>query len=290
MKFGKYLTTALVAGAGLALAASAFAQSAGTFTSSDDGIDDSVSITVAASTTQFTHTFTSGGAAAIAIATPIGVGGAGVSIPAFSYADVSSTSASSSSGTGPTSFTSSTSASTTLSTSDNGRSATDAFNRDAIFVHADETDEQGSDSTTSTHSTGLSLSALFVFAQTIAVDDGTLTGDTGNPYTVTANNVADNVAGSLALNQVAGVGNQQGNNLSTVAEIAAGSNAVENEGRQTIAINGTVEEEAIPGATGDSATLGGTTGSVFGTIAGAVAANQAVGVGNQQVNNITLAH
>ncbi len=87
------------------------------------------------------------------------------------------------------------------------------------------------------------------------------------------------------------MGNQQGNNLSTLLETTgaggttAGSNSVNVEGNQTIADAGLIT---------DATTLGGETATLATNVltgnAGAVAANVGAGVGNQQVNNITLAH
>jgi hypothetical protein len=95
------------------------------------------------------------------------------------------------------------------------------------------------------------------------------------------------ISGSLALNNVAGVGNQQGNNLSTAAEQSPGANAVENDGRQTLVDNGKIDEEDT--VTENLATVDQLTGG-GGSISGAVAINNAAGVGNQQQNNVTLAH
>jgi len=297
MRFGKFITTALVAGASLAFTASAFAQnnSAGTLTSGSDGISTSIEATAIIANINFTHTFTSGAAVAAAVSSPLfGAAGIGASLPEFSYLNGTATSSSSSTSSGgspPTSGTSSSStfSGTALSSSSNGRSATDAFNAQAAFVHIDASQDSGSTNLTGTHGTGISVSSLFVFEQTTTVNGGgSLEDATGQAFLAsTENAVANGVDGSVALNQVAGIGNQQGNNLSTVAEIQTGSNAVENEGRQTLVDDGTITETAK--AASDSVKLG-TTGSVFGSISGAVAFNQAAGTANQQVNNITLAH
>ena len=303
MRFGKFITTALVAGAGLALSASAFAQSnsAGTLTSGTDGISTSVEATAIIANINFTHTFTSGAAAAAAVSSPLfGAASGGLSLPEFSYNSGSSTSSSSQAFTGSpgtvVTSTSSTSSGTSLSSSSNGRSATDAFNGQAVFIHIDASQDAGSTNLTGTHGTGVSVSSLFVFEQTLTVTGGSdITDATGQAFLANATGgIADGVTGSLAFNQVAGIANQQGNNLSTVAEVTgagdttAGSNAVENEGRQTLVNDGTITEEA-KGAS-DTASLGASAGNIFGAIAGAVAFNQAAGISNQQVNNITLAH
>jgi len=296
MRFGKFITTALVAGAGLALSASAFAQnSAGTLTSGSDGISTSVEATALIANINFTHTFTSGAAAAAAVSSPLfGAASGGLSLPEFSYINGTATSSSSQAAIGNpatiTTSSSSTFSGTSLSSSDNGRSATDAFNAQAVFVHIDASQDAGSTNITGTHGTGTSVSSLFVFEQTLTVDGGgTLEDTTGQPFLASAQGgITASIDGSVALNQVAGIGNQQGNNLSTVAEVAAGSNAVENEGRQTLVDNGTITETAKGGS--DTATLGIGVGSVFGAVSGALAFNQAAGTANQQVNNITLAH
>jgi hypothetical protein len=162
-----------------------------------------------------------------------------------------------------------------------------------LFIGIDVAVENGETSETGTDSTGNSLSALFVFEQTLTVDVGARldehttgandaeigTGTTG-PVTT------GGIAGSLSLNNVAGVGNQQGNNLSTAAEIGAGANAVENDGRQTLVDNGDIGEgHQVDNNFAYVGTLAGVNG-----ISGAVAINNAAGVGNQQGNNITLAH
>ena len=106
-----------------------------------------------------------------------------------------------------------------------------------------------------------------------------------------ANDDLENNNGYVALNLVAGVGNQQGNNLSTLLETTgaggttAGANSVNVEGNQTIADAGLIDDQTVAGQ--ETATLGT---NVLAGNAGAVAANIGAGVGNQQVNNITLAH
>jgi len=157
-------------------------------------------------------------------------------------------------------------------------------------VHVDASEAAGSANVTGTHTTGIALAALFVFEQTLTVDaGGNLTDATGSPFTVDASGqIAAGVSGSLALNLVSGIGNEQGNNLSTAAEVD-GSNSVEAEGRQTLTVDGTVTELAK--SSGDLVTLGSAGGTAsLGTIAGAAAINIAAGTGNQQVNNISLAH
>ncbi|HUA36031.1 MAG TPA: hypothetical protein VMA09_20640, partial [Candidatus Binataceae bacterium] len=174
MRFGKYITTALVAGASLALSASAFAQnSAGTLTSGTDGIAESVEATAILANINFTHTYTSGGAVAAAVSTPLfGAASGGLSLPEFSYVGGSSSSSSQTASTGANPFTltsTSSSTGTSLSSSSNGKSATDAFNAQVVFVHIDASQDAGSTALTGTHGTGTSVSSLFTFEQTTTV-------------------------------------------------------------------------------------------------------------------------
>jgi len=165
----------------------------------------------------------------------------------------------------------------------------------ALWIHASESEVQGSATTSSTTSAGVSVAGLFVFGQTTAVGaGGTLEDEVPNPPTVSvATDTLDTNSGSVALNLVAGVGNQQGNNLSTLLEVSgaggttAGSNSVNVEGNQTIADAGVITDAATLGGGNETATLAN---DVLDTNSGAVAVNVGAGVGNQQVNNITLAH
>jgi hypothetical protein len=309
MKFIKGTAMALIAGAGLALVASqALAQnSSSTDTSSINGNADTVDVGAGISSTQIDATHTSGNAIAAAIATPIFTASGGAS---FGQGGTFS-------GTGPQtqgpnidpvpggpnpnqvalpgqlgnvlnggSFNGSIDAS---------ESDTFALNHVALWIHASESEVQGSATTSSTTSAGVSVAGLFVFGQTTAVGPGgTLTDQVPNPPSVSiASDSLDNNNGSVALNLVAGVGNQQGNNLSTLLEVSgaggttAGSNSVNVEGNQTIADAGLITDAATLGGGNETATIA--TDSLD-TNAGAVAVNVGAGVGNQQVNNITLAH
>ena len=306
MKFIKGTAMALIAGAGLALVASqALAQnSSSTDTSSINGNADTVEIGAGISSTQIDATHTSGNAIAAAIATPIftasggasfGQGGTfsgtgpqtqGPNLPAAPFGGPNGTGGQLGNVLNGGSFNASIDAS---------ESDTFALNHVALWIHASESEVQGSSTTSSTTSAGVSVAGLFVFGQTTAVGaGGTLEDEVPNPPTVSvATDTLDTNSGSVALNLVAGVGNQQGNNLSTLLEVSgaggttAGSNSVNVEGNQTIADAGVITDAATLGGGNETATLAN---DVLDTNSGAVAVNVGAGVGNQQVNNITLAH
>jgi hypothetical protein len=304
MKFIKATAMALVAGAGLALVASqALAQSSSsTSTSSINGNTEDVEIGAGISSTQIDATHTSGNAIAAAIATPIftasggasfGQGGSfsgtgpqtqGPNLPAAPFGSQYGTGGQLGNVLNGGSFNASFDAS---------ESDTFALNHVALWIHASAAETQGSATTSATTSAGISVAGLFVFGQTTAVSSGGTLTDQNQfaPSVSVATDDLDTNTGSVALNLVAGVGNQQGNNLSTLLETSgaggtsAGSNSVNVEGNQTIADAGLITDATTFG--GETATLAN---DVLDTNSGAVAANIGAGVGNQQVNNITLAH
>jgi len=299
MKFFKATAMALVAGAGLALVASqALAQdSSSTSTSSISGNTEEVDIGAGISSTQIDATHTSGTAIAAAIATPefVASGGASFGQGGSIGATGPQTQGPNLPGVAPFpgelghvlnggSF---------HASLDPSESDTLALNHVALWIDASASETQGSATTSSTTSAGVSVAGLFVFGQTTAVSSGgTLTDNVQFAPTVTvATDDLQNNDGSVALNLVAGVGNEQGNNLSTLLEATgandttAGSHSVNVEGNQTIADAGIITDAATFG--GETATLGS---DVASGNAGAVAANVGAGVGNQQVNNLTLAH
>ena len=304
MKFIKGTAMALIASAGLALAASqALAQnSSSTDTSSINGNADTVEIGAGISSTQIDATHTSGNAIAAAIATPIftasggasfGQGGTfsgtgpqtqGPNLPASPFGGPNGSGGQLGNVLNGGSFNASIDAS---------ESDTFALNHVALWIVAAATETQGSATTSSTTSAGVSVAGLFVFGQTTAVSSGgTLTDQVPfAPEVTVGDSDLNNNNGYVALNLVAGVGNQQGNNLSTLAEVTgaggttAGSNSVNVEGNQTLADAGLITDATTGG--GETATLGA---NVLTGNAGAAAANVAAGVGNQQVNNVTLAH
>jgi len=299
MKFIKGTAMALIAGASLALVASqALAQnSSSTDTSSINGNTESVAIGAGISSTQIDATHTSGNAIAAAIATPIFTASGGGSFGQGGGFG----------GTGPQSqgpnLPGANGSPGQLGNVLNGgsfhghidpsESDTFALNHVALWIVAAATETQGSATTSSTTSAGVSVAGLFVFGQTTAVSSGgTLTDQVPfAPEVTVGDSDLNNNNGYVALNLVAGVGNQQGNNLSTLAEVTgaggttAGSNSVNVEGNQTLADAGLITDATTGG--GETATLG--TNVLTGN-AGAAAANVAAGVGNQQVNNVTLAH
>ena len=284
MKFLKATAMALVVGAGMALVSTqARAQNAtSTYTTSTSGNTEDNSFEGSLSSFQLSPSYTSGTGIAIALANPIfGAASGGGSLAGGST-------------TNPT---------TGVidgvpyggggTTTQDGTSATLALNYVHLWVDATHDETQGSSTTSGTASTGNSVAGLFVFGQTTAVsENGSLT-DTAPiaPFVIVNSGDFNGDSGYVALNQVAGVGNQQGNNLSTLLEMSgansttAGSNSVNVEGNQTLADAGTIGTDY--GAQGEAATI---SANAFQNISGAVAFNQAAGVANQQVNNLTLAH
>jgi len=299
MKFIKGTAMALIAGAGLALVASqALAQnSSSTDTSSINGNTESVVIGAGISSTQIDATHTSGNAIAAAIATPIftasggasfGQGGSiGATGPQTQGPNLPGANGS------PGQLGNVLNGGSFNATLDPSESDTFALNHVALWIVAAETETQGSATTSSTTSAGVSVAGLFVFGQTTAVSSGGTLTDNAQfaPEVTVGDSDLNNNNGNVALNLVAGVGNQQGNNLSTLLETTgaggttAGANSVNVEGNQTIADAGIITDATAFG--GESATLGA---NVLAGNAGNAAANVGAGVGNQQVNNVTLAH
>jgi len=304
MKFIKGTAMALIAGAGLALVASqALAQStdsSSTNTSSISGNTESVAIGAGVSSTQIDATHTSGNAIAAAIATPIFTASGGASFG--QGGSFSGTGPQAGNNIAPSPFGGQFGSGGQLGVLNGGsfkghidpsESDTFALNHVALWIVAAASETQGSATTSATTSAGVSVAGLFVFGQTTAVSSGGVLTDAtpGAPVVSVATDDLDTNTGSVALNLVAGVGNQQGNNLSTLLEVSgagtttAGANSVNVEGNQTIADAGLITDGAVNGF--ESAALAN---DVLDTNSGAVAVNVAAGVGNQQVNNITLAH
>jgi len=283
----------------LALVASqALAQnSSSTDTSSINGNTESVVIGAGISSTQIDATHTSGNAIAAAIATPIftasggasfGQGGSiGATGPQTQGPNLPGANGS------PGQLGNVLNGGSFNATLDPSESDTFALNHVALWIVAAETETQGSATTSSTSSAGVSVAGLFVFGQTTAVSSGGTLTDNAQfaPEVTVGDSDLNNNNGNVALNLVAGVGNQQGNNLSTLLETTgaggttAGANSVNVEGNQTIADAGIITDATAFG--GESATLGA---NVLAGNAGNAAANVGAGVGNQQVNNVTLAH
>jgi len=292
MRFLKATAIALVFGAGMALVSTqARAQdSTSTYTSTLNGNTESNSFEGSLSSFQLSGTSTTGDAIAAAASNPI-----------FGTFDFSASAA----GGSTTGAQTSNNIPPTLlfpgqlgvlngasSTTDNGTADTLAINYVKLWVDSSHSETQGSVTTSGTTSTGTSVAGLFVFGQTTAVsENGSLTdSDPIGPVVVVNTGDFNNTSGEIALNQVAGVGNQQGNNLSTMLEVTgangteAGANSVNVEGSQTLADAGTIGDSYT---TGESASIAA---NAFQGITGAVAFNQAAGVANQQVNNLTIAH
>jgi hypothetical protein len=294
MKLFKTTALALVAGAGLALVgAQAFAQSdnsAYTDTASISGNTEVNSFEGAGSSTQTTATQTEGSAIAVGIATPNGVGSGGQSL-----AGGTTTGAQTSNNIQPSLFGAGQMGvlNGANSTTQDGSTATSASNNTAVFVEASHAESQGSATTSDTGATGNSFAGLFVFGQTTAVsEDGYLADNTPvAPSVYVSSGDFNGASGAIALNQVAGVGNQQGNNLTTGLELSGansttvGSNTANVQGNQTLADAGDVEADY--GASYETAYVDT---NAFQNVTGAVSLNQAAGVANQQVNNMTLLH
>jgi hypothetical protein len=293
MRFLKATAIALVVGGGMALVSTqARAQdSTSTYTSSISGNTEVNSFEGSFTALQLSSTSTRGDAIAAAASNPI----FGTTSFSGSLAGGSTTGPETSNNIEPTVFYPGQLGGVLSgggSTTDDGSSSTLAVNYVKLWASASNAETQGSITTSGTTSTGTSVAGLFVFGQTTAVsEDGSLT-DSDPIGPIVAVNAGDfnGSSGQIALNQVAGVGNQQGNNLSTLLEVSgansttAGSNSVNVEGSQTLADAGTIGDSYT---TGESATIAAGT---FQNVTGAITVNQAAGVANQQVNNVTLAH
>jgi hypothetical protein len=300
MKLFKAAAMALVAGAGLALVAGqALAQdSSSTNTSSINGNTESGSISAGLSDTQIDATHTEGTAIAAAIATPLGTASGGASLAGASAHTTGPETQNFTTGIlgncgigGCTpsiqpSYGSVLDGGSASARIDNGESDTFALNHIALWIDASGSSTQGSATTSGTTSTGVSLAALFVFGQTIAVPtSGSLTdGNPIGPIVLVSTGDFNGDSGVVSFNQTAGVGNQQGNNLATLTELAAGSNSINVENNQTIADAGVIGDSYTSGSTATIQT------NAFQNITGAVGVNQSAGVANQQVNTITAAH
>lgn len=304
MRLLKATAMALVVGAGVALVSTQVraqpAQSSYTYTTSDSGNTEDNSFEGALTSFQLSATETSGDAIAFAEANAIdGTANFSASEPGGTVTGQQSSDVLSSpyGGTcnqfGCTGTASDTVLNGPSSTTDNGTSATLAINFVHLWVDASHSETQGSSTTSGTGGTGNSVAGLFVFGQTTAVsENGSLTDSAPiAPVVLVSSGDFNGDSGNIALNQVAGVGNQQGNNLSTLLEqtgangTTPGSNSVNVEGNQVLADAGTIGNAY--GSGGESATI---QPGAFQTITGSVAFNQAAGVANQQVNNLTLAH
>jgi len=184
------------------------------------------------------------------------------------------------------------------------------------LIHSSHWEGSGGSTESSSGGSGESLAAVFVLGQNIVVDgSGELVDESGAPSTVGVTTSFGAVAGTLALNQTSGVGNQQGNLFATLAELNgsstgpnSGSNSINVTDAQNIILtdNAEVSNERKVHATtfpvcetgtddcrssqtpppGDTVGIAGS----FQNVAGSVAINQSVGVANQQVNSVLIAH
>ncbi|HKV55429.1 MAG TPA: hypothetical protein VJN94_12395 [Candidatus Binataceae bacterium] len=127
---------------------------------------------------------------------------------------------------------------------------------------------------------------LFVFNQVLNVaPTGSLRDASGGAQVALADNALSSVAGVVALNQAAGVANQQGSIVRAVAagngiSPAGAANSVNVENQQSLNVAGQIE---AVGSGGYSASIGG---NALQNVTGVVAINQAAGVANQQVSTV----
>jgi hypothetical protein len=183
------------------------------------------------------------------------------------------------------------------------------------LIHEREWNKVGGSTESSSGGSGESLAAVFVFGQNIVVHEAGLHQDSGTNDTAGITTSFNSVAGVLTANQTAGVGNQQANLFATVQELNgsstgpnSGSNAINvTDGQNLIVVDaGVSNTDYVHGTVfancealdADDCTesqvqplgdVAGITGS-FASVVGSVALNQSVGVANQQVNSIMLAH
>jgi len=223
-------------------------------------------------------------------------------------------------GTGSTSTTTNDGTTITLGPTSSASSDSSASSTASgeIESHSEFWNKRGTATESSSSGSGESLAAVFVSSQNIVVHDGSeLEQESGTNDTALMDKDFASVAGVngvVLVNQSAGIGNQQGNLFATVAELSgastgpnSGSNAINVTNAQNIIVDdeSTMENDPYTSPTtcadislsscnvtsdtqptGDNATI---TNS-FSSVTGAVAVNQTVGVGNQQVNSILLAH
>ncbi|MGH8010944.1 MAG: hypothetical protein ACREQ4_00430 [Candidatus Binataceae bacterium] len=302
MKLFKMAALAVVAGAGLALAGTpVLAQNAAsTSTSSSIGAGSSTSIEGAGSNTSNVLSASKGTAGGAGIATPLGSAALGVSkAGGTTNADSTTNNSTANADTasnynGTTTLVpggGTTTAGTTNndSTTKNGSQLTDAYDHAHLWVDAEHSQGAHAKSASATNATGTSLAALFVFGQNQAdstIEDGSTFGD----VTFVSSGDFNGSSGTIALNQVAGIANQQGNTMATALELSAdnstvaGSNTVNVETNQNLIDNSVTEDGK---STADSATI---LPNAFQNVTGSIAFNQASGSANQQVNQMTLLH
>lgn len=218
-------------------------------------------------------------------------------------------------GTGTTDTTTNDGSTITLGDTSSSGAGSASFAFGKIKSHSEEWRKQGANTESSTGGSGESLAAVFVFGQNIVVYKAGLHNDSGAADTATIDKGSfASVAGVALVNQSAGVGDQQANLFATVAELNgsstgpnSGSNAINVTDAQNLVVTkAEVSNEDYVHATtfpvcevgtddcresdvpppGDTALIDAS----FSSVAGAVAVNQTVGVANQQVNSIVMAH
>jgi hypothetical protein len=310
MKFSKLAALAVVAGAGLALAGTpVFAQSASSgnaaWTASDSsvGAGSSGSLEAAGSSTSNSLSASKGGAGGGAIATPLGTGVFGFSTPGGTTNDdttnndttTAAPTANNYNGTTtivPGGGTSNNDTSNNDSTTQNGAQVTDAFNHTHVWFDAEHHQGAGARSKGESGAKGDAVSGVFIFGQNTVVGiDGTLEDNSVNGATATIQSgVLNNSSGALALNNVAGVGNQAGNVLQTALEMTGANSTIAGANSFQVAINQNLIDEGDINSNAtqqNSATV--QTNSLQG-VTGSLAVNNVAGVANNAINSVTLLH
>jgi hypothetical protein len=184
------------------------------------------------------------------------------------------------------------------------------------IVHHSTWEGSGGTVESSSGGSGESLAAVFVFGQNIVVDgEGELVDESGAAKSAAITGSFTTVAGQVAANQTNGVGNQQANLFATLAELNgsstgpnSGSNAINVTDAQNIILTDNAEVSNERKIHSETCIAGGGTSECFDesdvppppdtvaitgsftTVNGSVAVNQSVGVANQQVNSVLIAH
>jgi hypothetical protein len=184
------------------------------------------------------------------------------------------------------------------------------------LAHSSNWENSAGETESSSGGSGESLAAVFVFGQNIVVDgEAELVDESGAAKAATITGSFTTVAGQVAINQTSGVGNQQANLFATLAELNgsstgpnSGSNAINVTDAQNIILTDNAEVSNERKIHSETCIAGGGTGPCFDesdvpppgdtvaitgsftTVNGSVALNQSVGLANQQVNSVLIAH
>lgn len=184
------------------------------------------------------------------------------------------------------------------------------------LAHSSNWEKSGGSTESSSGGSGESLAAVFVFGQNIVVDgSGELVDESAAQKQAVISGSFTTVAGQVAVNQTNGVGNQQANLFATLAELNgsstgpnSGSNAINVTDAQNLILTDNAEVSQERKIHSETCIAGGGTGPCldesdvpppadqvaltgsFITVNGSVALNQSVGLANQQVNSVLIAH